>query len=124
MKGLVDEFGHAIVQLIVQLIVRSKRDGSATEIPAWVDTAFNGELVIPQTMIDAIGLQQSGGIRARLADGKDVILEAYSCEIDWFGRQRLVEVVANEGELPLLGVGLLLGHRLTVDYTDLTLSIE
>lgn len=119
MNGVVDEFGRAVVQLTV----RSGND-EPTEIPAWVDTAFNGDLVVPQSMIDAIGLKQSGGIRARLADGKHVVLEAYACEIEWFGERRIVEVVANEGELPLLGVALLIGHRLTVDYTDLTLTIE
>lgn len=79
---------------------------------------------MPQPMIESIGLEQSGGIHARLADGKQVVLESYECELDWFGDKRVVEVVANDGQLPLLGVGLLIGHRLVVDYTDLTLSIE
>ena len=120
MNGLVDEFGRAVVQLTI----RTGGDGESVEIPAWVDTAFNGELIIPQPMIDAIGLEQSGGIRARLADGNHVVLESYACELDWFAERRSVEVVANDRQLPLLGVALLIGHRLTIDYTDLTLSIE
>lgn len=51
-------------------------------------------------------------------------LEAYACELDWFGSRRAVEVIANDGEFPLLGIGLLIGHRLTIDYTDLTVTIE
>jgi len=30
----------------------------------------------------------------------------------------------NDGEYPLLGIGLLVGHRLVIDYTQLTVSIE
>ena len=75
-------------------------------------------------MIESLGLEQSAGIRARLADGNEVTLESYACILDWFGDQRAVEVIANDGEVPLLGIGLLIGHRLTVDYTDLTVSIE
>ena len=120
MNGVVDEIGRAVVRIGV-------RSGSGTEfveVPAWVDTAFNGELVIPQPMIETIGLEQSGGIRARLADGHEVTLESYTCELTWFGDKRIVEVVANDGQLPLLDVGLLIGHRLTVDYTELTVNIE
>ena len=120
MNGHVDEFGRAVVELTI----RSGATGEPFPISAWVDTAFNGELVIPQTLIDAAGLEQTGGILARLADGNDVVLESYACELDWFGERRQVEVVANDGQLPLLGVTLLLGHRLTVDYSELTLTIE
>ena len=44
--------------------------------------------------------------------------------IDWFGAERSLEVIANEGEIPLLGVGLLLGKDLRVDYRNLKLSLE
>jgi hypothetical protein len=39
-------------------------------------------------------------------------------------RTRSREVVANDGELRLLSIGLLIGHRLTVDYIQLTVTIE
>lgn len=41
-----------------------------------------------------------------------------------FGESRLVEVIENEGQFPLLGVGLLRERRLTVDYRSRTLAID
>ncbi|MCC6509026.1 MAG: hypothetical protein IT423_07960 [Pirellulaceae bacterium] len=120
MNGLVDEFGRALLALKI----RSTGKEAPLEITVWVDTAFNGELVVPRAMIESLGLEQSGGIRARLADGNEVTLESFTCNLDWFGIQRNVEVIANNGQLPLLGIGLLIGHRLVVDYKNLTVSVE
>ena len=52
------------------------------------------------------------------------MLESFTCFLDWFGEDRAVEVIANDGEYPLLGIGLLVGHRLVVDDTQLTVTIE
>lgn len=120
MNGSVDENGRALLDLTI----RSTRNETPDEITAWIDMAFNGELVVPRTMLETVGLEQSAGIRARLADGNEVTLESYSCRLDWFGETRAVEVIASDGQMPLLGIGLLLGHRLMVDYTDLSVSLE
>ena len=56
------------------------------------------DLVLPQQQIDDLGLQQSGTVKAILADGSEVALQRYFCLIDSFGEQRDMEVVANEGE--------------------------
>ena len=94
------------------------------QIQAWIDTAFNGELVMPRSLIQTIGLTQSAAVEAILADGNPVMLESFSCVLAWFGEDRAVEVVANDGEFPLLGVGILLGHKLTVDYVSRIVSIH
>ncbi len=120
MKGIVDQFGRALMTFVIG----TETGDETTEIAAWVDTAFNGELVMPRSMIEQAGLNQSAGIKARLADVKVVTLESFSCVVDWFGKQRPVEVIANDGELPLLGIGLLIGRRLTIDYIQLTVTIE
>ncbi|MFZ1932329.1 MAG: hypothetical protein WCB27_00780 [Thermoguttaceae bacterium] len=75
-------------------------------------------------MVGKLGLRQSAAITARLADGTQVVLETYSCVVDWFGGQRTVEVVENDGQVPLLGVGLLQGRRLEIDYRSQTVLIE
>ena len=120
MNGFVDEFGRALLNVGI----RSSADMESADITAWIDTAFNGELVVPRSTIESLGLRQSAGIRARLADGNEVMMESFSCILDWFGDQRAVEVIANDGQVPLLGIGLLIGHRLTVDYTDLSVTLE
>lgn len=120
MNGIVDEFGRALLDLKI----RSTANEDPVGITVRVDTAFNGELVVPRAMIEPLGLEQSAGIRARLADGSEVTLESYTCILDWFGDQRAVEVIANNGQMPLLGIGMLIGHRLVVDYKDFIVGLE
>ncbi len=90
----------------------------------WIDTGFTAELVVPKSHVEAWGLTESAMVAAALADGTQNVLMTYSCELEWFGETRMIEVIASEGRIPLLGVGLLLGHRLIADYNDLTLTVE
>ena len=119
MNGSVDESGRALVTLTI----RARQGGPVSSIQAWIDTAFTGELVLPRRVIEAADLQQTAAIEARLADGNLVLLESFTCILDWFGEDRVAEVIANDGEYPLLGIGLLVGRRLVVDYAQLELSI-
>jgi len=120
MNGHVDSAGRALVRLRLTSAVPA----TTMELEAWVDTGFTGELVLPQDRITALGLQRSAVVTAALGDGSATVLEVYSCLIEWFGRVQQIEVIANTGTSPLLGVGLLRGHRLTIDYASRTLAIE
>ncbi len=120
MNGVVDEVGRALITLSI----RPNTGAEPTDVKAWIDTAFNGELVMPRPMIEVARLEQSAGIEARLADGNVVMLESFACLLNWSGEDRPVEVIASDGEFPLLGIGLLIGHRLVVDYTQLTVTIK
>ena len=119
MNGEVDVSGRALIVLSI----RPSHGTDAVSLPAWVDTAFTGELVIPQATITRLGLPQSAAVMAGLADGTQVVLDTFSCVIDWFGQERVVEVVENDGNLPLLGVGLLWERKLEIDYPARTLSL-
>jgi len=119
-NGNVDGSGRALIVLRV----RSSEDAQPSELTVWIDTAFTGELVIPRERIEALGLPKSAAVLAGLADGTEVVLDSYSCFIEWFGESRLVEVIENEGQFPLLGVGLLRERRLTVDYRSQTVVID
>jgi hypothetical protein len=44
--------------------------------------------------------------------------------IDWFGEEYSIQVVANEGRIPLLGTQLLDRRKLIVDYELKTLVLE
>jgi clan AA aspartic protease len=119
MKGIVDQAGRAILE--IQLRFNSSHPFRTISI--WIDTGFTGDLVLPQKTIDELGLNPSGTVDGILADGSQTVLTTYHCEIDWFGRIRNLEVIANSGTTPLLGVGLLLAKELVVDYTNLTLTL-
>lgn len=120
MTGEVDDVGRALVSL--QL--RAGHDAETTSFSAWIDTAFGGDLVLFRTMINQLGLEQSAAVQATLADGTSVLLETFHCQIEWFGVWRDVEVIANEGSMPLLGIGLLRDHTLEIDYPLRTVTLN
>jgi clan AA aspartic protease len=118
--GEVDSFGRALVRLRV----RREQRADVHDLTAWVDTAFTGDLVVPRDLIAHLGFSQASGVMAELADGNQVLMGAFTCILEWFGENRVVEVIECERGFPLLGVGLLAGHRLSVDYPTRTLTIE
>lgn len=120
MKGIVDDSGRAI--LLIQLF--SPKYPSGLQVEAWIDTGFTGDLVLPQRLIEDLELGVTGSIDGVLADGSQVELSTYLCQLSWFGRVRDLHVIANSGQTPLLGFGLLLAKELCVDYTNLELTLE
>ena len=120
MNGHVDDKFRALIPVSVA----ARETDERKELRAWVDTAFNGSLVIPRTQIQELGLVKESSAEAILADGNTVELETFLCFVEWFGVTYETQVVANDCEYPLLGIGLLIGHRLVVDYTQLTVTIK
>lgn len=120
MTGEVDSLGRALVSLRV----RREQHAEDHALTAWVDTGFTGELVVPRKLIEKLNFAPSTSVTAELADGKQVLLDTFCCFVEWFSEQKIVEVIESEKGLPLLGVGLLAGHRLSVDYEANTLTIE
>lgn len=120
MKGQVDSSGRAL--MTVRIRPNDRTDGQ--DVPAWIDTAFNGDLVLSQQHIDELDLAASGTVSAVLADGSEVTLPKYVCRIDWFGEERELEIVANQGKYALLGVGLLLNRDLHISYRSNEITLE
>ena len=119
MKGIVDDKLRALVRVPVS----ASSDGKREEIDVWIDTAFNGTLVLPRKQIAASGLVKASSAEAILADGHSVELETFACFFDWFGKSYETQVVANDGDYPLLGTMLLDGHRLNIDYQANTVEL-
>ena len=119
MIGRVDAAGRALIDIRIA----STLDAEPITLSAWIDTGFTGDLVLPQGTIDDLSLSPSGTVGAVLADGSQVTMQVYSCSILWFDKWRRLEVVANQGTNPLLGVGLLLEHELRIDYVSKTIEL-
>ena len=119
MNGVVDDQLRALIRVPVA----ASREGARQEITAWIDTAFNGGLVIPRRKIVELGLVKQSSAEAILANGNVVDVETYVCFLDWFGASYETQVVANDGEFPLLGTMLLDGRRLTIDYVSKTVDL-
>ena len=119
MTGSVDGSGRALVRIRL----KNPTDAAETELDAWIDTGFTGELVLSQQYVTSLGLPLGPSVMARLATGSDIQLDTYTCLLEWFDEWRRIEVVANEGQYPLLGVGLLLNHDLHIDYRAKTVTV-
>jgi clan AA aspartic protease len=120
LKGVVDAAGR----VLVPLHLRANPQAQFLQVEGWIDTGFTGDLVLSQATISSLGLPLSGTALAQLADGSTVTVTRYSCLIDWLDKDLQVEAVANDGRFPLIGFGLLRGHKLTIDYSTQSVSIQ
>ena len=120
MNGTVDASNRALVEVEV----RASLQGDPTSVTAWIDTAFEGHFVFPSTLIDELKLETLVETEAVLADGTVVSLETFVAYLDWFGQQIPVQVVANEGQFPLLGTALLETCRLAIDYVSKSVDLD
>jgi clan AA aspartic protease len=119
-KGLVDDRLRALLRIPVSASPDSKR----VDLAVWIDTAFNGGLVIPRKQIGELGLVKKSSAEAILADGRTVALETFACFLDWFSNSYETQVIASDGEFPLLGTMLLDGRRLEIDYQAKTVEVR
>jgi clan AA aspartic protease len=119
-NGIVDNSMRALLDVSVA----AARGAERQVVTVWIDTAFNGGLVIPRHRIEHLGLRQASTTQAILADGRSVDLETFTCHLDWFGDEYRTQVVANDGEFPLLGTLLLADRKLTIDYKAKTVSLD
>ena len=72
--------------------------------------------MIPRKQILLLGLDKESSAEAILADGKTVAIETYACFVDWSGATYETQIVASDGEYPLLGTTLLSHRKLEIDY--------
>lgn len=109
---------------LIDLEVRRTRNSRGATVTAWIDTAFDGHLVFPRSLIQELQRESLVETEATLADVRTVTLETFVCYLEWFGRVIALQVVANVGKLPLLGTGLLDRHVLHVDYVKKQLTLD
>jgi predicted aspartyl protease len=118
--GLVDAQDRAL--LVIGL--RPTQNAEPTDVTVWVDTAFTGDLVLSHSKIVALGLLVGTAVPAVLADGSEIEADTFTGYLDWFGVSRSVEIIANDGQFPLLGMGMLHGRRLVIDYSAKRLTLD
>jgi clan AA aspartic protease len=112
MTGVVDGFGRALVPIRL----RGPATGKFQQLDAWIDTGFTGEIVLPKPVNNSLGLTRANVVRAELGDGSEAVFDTHACTLEWFGELKEIEALESTGEHPLLGVSLLKGHKLVVDY--------
>ena len=101
------------LEAVVRLRLRGPT-GTEIDLDAVIDTGFDASLTLPDSAALAMGLVRRSRGRAALADGTIRHYSLYAAEVEWGGRWRPLTVSA-VGDEVLLGMGLLAGHRLTID---------
>jgi clan AA aspartic protease len=112
------------LRALLDVKVSNAPSGKTDVVTAWIDTAFNGQFVFPRQLVEQLNLKQFAATEAILADGSKVTLESYGCYMEWFGKLIAVQVVANDGKLPLIGTELLASRVLHIDYASCRLSLD
>lgn len=79
-----------------------------------VDTGFDGDLALPQSIINRLEATASDAHDVRLADGSQQVRAYYETILEWQEEDRLTEILVLEYQ-PLLGVGLMEGNLLQAE---------
>jgi predicted aspartyl protease len=79
-SGVVTAEREAVILLIVH-----GPAGQQEEIPAVIDTGFDGSLSLPSATIARLGLAWRSRGRALLADGSESIFDIYEAIVMWDG---------------------------------------
>jgi clan AA aspartic protease len=107
---------NASLEATVRLSLRNRQGGERV-VEAVVDTGFSGFLTLPPDLVEELGLKFHKRGQAVLGDGSTVVFDTYEAVILWNGRVRRIAIDAAEVD-PLLGVRLLYGHALSVDFVE------
>jgi clan AA aspartic protease len=111
-QGTVDEFGHPEIEINVH-----GPTGRSLVITAMIDTGFDRYLSLSRSAIDDLMLNPIGESKAFLADGTSTVMRMFDAQVSWHGQLIAVEVHEADG-VPLVGMNLLHGSRLTIDVID------
>lgn len=109
-SGAVNRLREAVITLTVSGPV------GMTEVVAVIGTGFNGSLSLPPILIVNLDLPFRRRGRAVLADGSETVFDIYEATVVWDGQPRRVSVDEADTD-PLVGIGLLYGHKMTIEVT-------
>lgn len=102
--------------IVIPLSLRDKA-GDLVFVDAVMDTGFDGELTLPNRLLDSLQAEELNVLRVELADGSFVRLKSYEVEVEWMEETRNIMVLEADS-VPLLGMSLLWNSRVTFDAVD------
>ena len=107
---------NADLEAIVYLTIMGS-SGQAHEVEAVVDTGFTEFLMLPNDLVEHLGVDLVFTNRMGLADGSIVELDVHNVTVMWDGRDRNVQAIASTG-MSLVGMRMLEDHSLHVEVRD------
>lgn len=107
--------GEVTAELEATVVLEARgANGNARQLTAVIDTGFTGFFTLPAILVSGLDLPWVGREHALIGDGSVHSFDVYSAIVIWDGRPREVEVNQTE-TVPLIGMALLVGHRLQID---------
>ncbi len=113
---MVEGVVNARLEAIVTLTVRGP-SGRAREVEAVIDTGFSEFLIVSPELVAELDLDYVTVVDMVLADGSMEKFDVFKVMVMWDGRTRQVEAHVSSS-IPLVGMGMLEGHRLFVDVVE------
>ena len=109
-RGRISEDGEAVIIPVAIM------DGAGRLWPleTVLDTGFVGDLSLPSTVIRRLDLVRAGSLNFILANGEPARLRTYHTRVYWHDRLLDIEVTET-GDVPLIGIRMLRGSRVTMD---------
>jgi clan AA aspartic protease len=122
MIGVVSELNRPIVRVSLHAEVHST---IPVELDAWIDTGFEGDLLVPESLLIQHAFVPLGPAHIDLADGQTRQMETYNGWITWFGIRRAILILGSSGDdIVLLGTSLLASRRLLIDFPKRLVTIS
>jgi clan AA aspartic protease len=95
---------------------------AGAEVECLVDTGFSGALVLPQELVERLGLPVFGyEDRLEMVGGAETSAALALAQIEWLGEVRSVAVIVKDDFL--VGTQLLEDAKPAIDYPERTLTI-
>lgn len=104
MKGFF-RYGNPIVEIFIE----------GKKIDMLLDTGFNGYIMLPQTIIKELNLEQIGISDYLTASGEEVISKIYKGKIDFFDKQVEVTILSTDSDFSLAGMELFHECRIIIE---------
>jgi predicted aspartyl protease len=92
--------------------------------PATIDTGFNGDLELPDTLRGPLNAQFVGRATAALAGGQSVEEDLYLVDFPFDGRIVQAEATFVSGNRLLIGTRLLHEYTLQINFVSRTVQLE
>lgn len=90
--------------------------GQPRSVTAHLDTGFSGDLTLPKASIERLDIRPiDRAISYRIGDGARSLFNSYAAAVLWHDSIRHITVLESE-IFPVVGVGLLWGNNLSVDF--------
>lgn len=109
---------------LIPLVIGWKQN--IQDILVLIDTGFTGELKISLKRAKELGLNITHAEKVSLADDRQINMEASIALVSMEKTVNTVNVLISNGELPIIGVGLLkrFGYTLKIDFKHDILHLQ